>query len=62
LNSPSDVGESLDIGDAREVEIPAIALRLAREGLLRLSRLFDPFRLFPALSNPPCDLLATFGE
>src|SRR6266545_73070 len=36
FEQPGDVGESLDVSDAREVEIPAIGLRLAREGLLQV--------------------------
>jgi transposase InsO family protein len=31
-----DVEKSLDVGDAREVQIPAIVLRRAREGLLQV--------------------------
>jgi hypothetical protein len=30
FEQPGDVGKSLDVGAAREVEIPAIGLRLAR--------------------------------
>src|SRR6266542_985018 len=36
FEQPGDVGKSLDVSAAREVEIPAIGLRLAREGLLQV--------------------------
>jgi hypothetical protein len=44
-----DVGKSLDVGAALEVEIPAIGLRLAREGLLQL---VAALRSLQALSCP----------
>src|SRR5262249_2639661 len=54
LNSPAVLAYSLDVGD--EVEIPLIGLRLACERCFRLSWLFNPIRLFPAVSNPPRDV------
>src|SRR5206468_10946676 len=53
---PGDVGKSLGVGDAREVEIPAIGLRLAREGLLQVVLALRSLQALPAISNPPCDV------
>src|SRR5258705_2108765 len=49
FEQPGDVGKSLDVGAAREVEIPAIGLRLAREGLLQV---VAALRSLQALSCP----------
>src|SRR6185295_3758721 len=36
LEEARDVREALDVGDAREVQVPAVGLRLAREGFLQV--------------------------
>jgi len=58
FEQPGDVGKSLDVSDAREVEIPSIGLRLAREGLLQL---VAALRSLQALSCPLESSLRYFG-
>src|SRR5882672_9393838 len=44
LEKPRDVREAFDIRDAREVEVAAIRLRLARERLLQVVQALAPFQ------------------
>jgi hypothetical protein len=37
LVQAGDVGEALDVGDAREVEVTAVRLRLSRDASFRLA-------------------------
>jgi hypothetical protein len=49
FEQPAEVGKSLDLGDEREVEIPAIGLRPALEGLLQVVVALRSLRLVPAV-------------